>query len=336
MKIVKPSVELLPTNHTIQQMWLNMETGARLCYASEPKEGSTWEDAKRFCLKHINAGHVSIGRHGSVYLKIEDKEFTNKIYNRFYESPFVLMNYSDDDLYITTNYQFASETFGDEFIQKHWCNNPIPENERYTFIVVSQISTSRELNRTSPNNIMEQSTRYVNFYNKGGAICQPWWFDLFLDKYEDIEANVLDDALFIYVDDIGHSWDSTNCKILSNKVGYYDSIVEAHITKWCKDFKFYNSQIEYGMQPQDARESLPLVTATKVAYSYNIKELIEVVNKRYFGTTGKPHPNAKIIGEKFYQYAKRNPILYNCVNDYGEVTSCKYKGFTDSAVNKQD
>ena len=187
MKIVRPSVELLPTNHTIQQMWLNMETGARLCYASEPKEGSTWEDAKRFCLKHIRAGHVSIGRHGSVYLKITDRAIAREIYDEFHKSPFALMNYDNEDLYITTNYQFASENFGNEFIEKYWCNMPIPENERYTFVVTTQISTSRELNRTSPNNIMEQSTRYVNFYSKGGAICQPWWFDLFIKDDEDID-----------------------------------------------------------------------------------------------------------------------------------------------------
>lgn len=336
MKIVRPSVELLPTNHTIQQMWLNMETGARLCYASEPKEGSTWEDAKRFCLKHIRAGHVSIGRHGSVYLKIEDKDFANKIYNRFYESPFVLMNYKGDDLYITTNYQFASETFGDEFIQKHWCNNPIPKNERYTFIVVTQISTSRELNRTSPNNIMEQSTRYVNFYHKGGTICQPWWFNLFTRYDKDVEAVVDNGDLYITFDNKTYNWNNVFCDVLNYDRGYYDSTIKASIIKWYNDFKFYNKQIKYGMPPQDAREYLPLVTATKVAYSYNIKELIEVINKRYFGTTGKPHPNAKIIGEMFYQYAKRNPTLYNCVNNYGEVTSCKYKGFTDSAINKQD
>lgn len=69
------------------------------------------------------------------------------------------------------------------------------------------------------------------------------------------------------------------------------------------------------MQPQDAREYLPLVTATKVAYSYNIKELIEVINKRYFGTTGKPHPNAKIIGQMFYKYIKENTSLYHCIDE---------------------
>lgn len=334
MKIIKPSVELLPVNHTIEQMWLNMERGARLCYASEPKEGNTWEDAKMFCLKHIKAGHVSIGRHGSVYLKIADHVFAEELYNKYKESPFVLMNYDDGNLYITTNYQFASENFENKFIERYWCDMPIPENERYTFVVVTQISTSRELNRTSPNNIMEQSTRYVNFYSKGGAICQPWWFDLFLDKYEDIEATVLDNTLFISINGVRHPWSNTHCKILSNKLGYYDSTVEAHISKWCRDFKFYNIQIKFGMQPQDARECLPLVTATKVAYSYNIKELIEVINKRYFGTTGKPHPNAKIIGKMFYDYIKNHPYVYNHVNDNGEVILCSYDNIMDSSINK--
>lgn len=335
MKIVRPSVELLPTNHTIQQMWLNMETGARLCYASESKEGSTWEDAKRFCLKHIKAGHVSIGRHGSVYLKIADHVFAEELYNKYKESPFVLMNYDDGNLYITTNYQFASENFGNKFIERYWCDMPIPENERYTFVVVTQISTSRELNRTSPNNIMEQSTRYVNFYSKGGAICQPWWFDLFIKDDEDIEVTTIEDNLYISVNGKTSPWCNTHCRILVPNLGYYDSTVERSIIKWYKDFKFYNKQIEYGMQPQDAREYLPLVTATKIAYSYNIKELIEVINKRYFGTTGKPHPNAKIIGRMFYDYIKRNPSFYNNVGKDDKVVSCQYLKDINSMYTKQ-
>lgn len=335
MKIVRPSVELLPTNHTIQQMWLNMETGARLCYASESKEGSTWEDAKRFCLKHIKAGHVSIGRHGSVYLKIADHVFAEELYNKYKESPFVLMNYDDGNLYITTNYQFASENFENKFIERYWCDMPIPENERYTFVVVTQISTSRELNRTSPNNIMEQSTRYVNFYSKGGAICQPWWFDLFIKDDEDIEVTTIEDNLYISVNGKTSPWCNTHCRILVPNLGYYDSTVERSIIKWYKDFKFYNKQIEYGMQPQDAREYLPLVTATKVAYSYNIKELIEVINKRYFGTTGKPHPNAKIIGRMFYDYIKRNPSFYNNVGKDDKVVSCQYLKDINSMYTKQ-
>lgn len=45
---------------------------------------------------------------------------------------------------------------------------------RYTFCIVTQISTSRELNRVSPNNIAEQSTRYVYENN---TICRPHWLE---------------------------------------------------------------------------------------------------------------------------------------------------------------
>lgn len=212
---------------------------------------------------------------------------------------------------------------------------PIPENERYTFVITTQISTSRELNRTSPNNIMEQSTRYINFYSKGGAICQPWWFDLFIKDDEDIEITILENNLYITIDGKTNPWCNTHCRILGPNIGYYDSTVERSLIKWYNDLKFYNSQIEYGMRPQDAREYLPLATATKVAYSYNIKELIEVINKRYFGTTGKPHPNAKIIGRMFYDYIKRNPSFYNNVGKDDKVVSCQYLKDINSMYTKQ-
>ena len=49
------------------------------------------------------------------------------------------------------------------------------------------------------------------------------------------------------------------------------------------------------MLPQDARGALPLDTASKVAYTYTFEEWCDIIDKRYYGITGKPHPNAKII-----------------------------------------
>ena len=50
-----------------------------------------------------------------------------------------------------------------------------------------------------------------------------------------------------------------------------------------------------GMQRQDARGVLPLDTATKCVYTYSIDEWRNIIDLRYYGTTGAPHPNAKII-----------------------------------------
>ena len=49
------------------------------------------------------------------------------------------------------------------------------------------------------------------------------------------------------------------------------------------------------MHRQDARGVLPIDTATKCAYTYSIEEWRHIIDLRYYGTTGKPHPNAKII-----------------------------------------
>jgi thymidylate synthase (FAD) len=136
---------------------------------------------------------------------------------------------------------------------------------RYTFKVVTQISTSRELNRTSPNNISEQSTRYVNLSKKGGAICQPHWMtDEDVEKWED--------------DDLDSN----------SKLSVYLNSCE-------RAFEDYNNLLELGMLPEDARGVLHIDTATVCVYTYTITEWRHILDLRYYGTTGKPHPNAKII-----------------------------------------
>ena len=49
------------------------------------------------------------------------------------------------------------------------------------------------------------------------------------------------------------------------------------------------------MHRQDARGVLPIDTATKCAYTYSIDEWRAIINLRYQGTTGTPHPNSKIV-----------------------------------------
>ena len=49
------------------------------------------------------------------------------------------------------------------------------------------------------------------------------------------------------------------------------------------------------MKPQDARGVLPLDTATVCIYTYSYSEWRHIIDLRYYGTTGAPHHNAKII-----------------------------------------
>lgn len=135
---------------------------------------------------------------------------------------------------------------------------------RYTFCVDTQISTSRELNRVSPNSIAEMSTRYVY---EDGSICRPHWISKKEAELFNNDNNVnLDEAINVYL---------SGCK---------------------RDFEEYKILVDkYKIHRQDARGKLPLDTFTRCVYTYSVDEWFEIIKKRVYNTTGKSHPNATII-----------------------------------------
>lgn len=67
------------------------------------------------------------------------------------------------------------------------------------------------------------------------------------------------------------------------------------ITKLVITCNKYRLLVNKGMHRQDACGVLPFDTATVCIYTYSIEEWRHIIDLRYYGTTGKPHPNAKII-----------------------------------------
>lgn len=55
---------------------------------------------------------------------------------------------------------------------------------------------------------------------------------------------------------------------------------------------------EYGESPQEARAVLPTQLKTEIVITTNLREYIHILNLRYKGTTGAPHPNIKVIAER--------------------------------------
>lgn len=140
---------------------------------------------------------------------------------------------------------------------------------RYTFKVTTQISTSRELNRVSPNNIAEQSTRYVY---EDGTICRPHW----LEGYKISQG--LKGGLYVYKDE--------NTEIeMNNKVRLYTQDCE-------RSFNTYKELVDCGLSRQDARGVLPLDTATEVVYTYSIATWKHIIELR---ADKRAHSNAQII-----------------------------------------
>lgn len=265
MKLIYPIVE----NWTPRDQISHVARCARVCYASETD--NEMSNAKLYNSLE-NKGHTSMFRHESRYYVIIKKNIEEKLYKKIYNElrkydhcPYIGYLVDNGIIYVATNGDFVRNKRYNDLIQLlnyfEVNSNILETNEiakkgiRHTFCITTQISTSRELNRTSPNNIAEQSTRYVNFGKKGGiTICVPHWWD---------------DA----------SW--------------FKKFIHKVYWKGCEIM--YNLCLKIGMKPEDARGVLPLDTATRVVYTYNTFEWENIIKLRYIGYTGKPHPNAKAV-----------------------------------------
>lgn len=280
MNFLEPKVSWWPQKTIAQQI---AKVG-RICYKSEGKQPSsdmTEEERNKFIEerdeKRANdfwkSGHRSMYRHGTAYFFVKHSgKLPGQLWALMTASPYIDYVQDKNHVWISTNMQFVCEhkrlmdvlhpftvdenAFVD-LAQQYDCKDALMLL-RMTLVVTTQISTTRELNRTSPNNIAEQSTRYVNFEKKGGVgIAEPHWYQH------------------------GSRW---------QKMLYYCG---CKVSEW-----MYHLLLRSGMKPQDARGVLPLDTFSIVAYTYNLKEWKHIVDLRYRGTTGAPHPNAKIIGEQ--------------------------------------
>lgn len=263
MKIIEPSVEYWKQGDNVKA---HVAKCARVCYGKE--SGNDDVTINTLLKKH----HWSMFRHESVYAIIPVHERELKDYPLLVLSnPYIKTHTYNGNVYVATNGQFILDKLYPKFIElinmyrvteDEFSNTEFGfDMMRYTFCVITQISTSRELNRASPNNISEQSTRYVY---ENGNICRPHWISSEEAEAFNKDNNVdLDEAINIYL-------------------------------KGCeRDFEEYHMLVDkYKINRQDARGKLPIDTATKCIYTYSIDEWKHIIKLR---TDKAAHPNAQII-----------------------------------------
>lgn len=183
MKIVEPDVQLWKQGD-IEEYDFHIARCARVCYKSDKVDGN-----KQLVERLIESKHYSVFRHWTFYCIIPCEEFSDEYDPRelaFSCSKCIgfdcIVELHNFNLLVVYNGQWALEhpKEHDVFVPyrlspkefENSCKEAF-EMMRYTFCVTTQISTSRELNRVSPNNITEESTRYVT----EGEICRPHWLD---------------------------------------------------------------------------------------------------------------------------------------------------------------
>lgn len=261
--LIDPKVELFSEENVTTEQ--HVAHCARVCYGSEDKP-HTEEQDKKLVKGLINKGHLSMLRHSSEYIALrgitpDDIRVLNAIpYNTFIPYKMLSTN-TQECLYgetwkILRNYRDYIHISPKDMIDI--ISKGIPKRilaYRLTFCITTQIATSRELNRKSPNNIAERSTRYCSSKD-GLSICKPWWWN-----------------------NEGTTEDMRN--------GYLNTMSNAS--------QAYKGMLDKGFKPEDARGVLPLDTATKVVYTYTIGEWKDILDLRLYDKTGKAHPNCKVV-----------------------------------------
>lgn len=261
MKIDNPSVTYLHQERTDD----HIANCARICYANENSNGSS----TRLCEELLRRKHYSMFRHAGVYYIIP---FSVGFYFPHQYGSYIDVYRENEFIYVATNQQCAKEALEEyrEYmisIDKARHTKQFVEQGmiRLTFACNTQIAIGRELNRKSPNNIAERSTRYVDFIKRIGVVfSKPHWLDT-ISFYRGALAKLL---MF-----------GAQCA-----------------------YRIARSKYGLNLPAQDARYFLPIGVETKVAYTYSLKEWEYIINVRLWDYTGKAHPDAKqvaslILGE---------------------------------------
>lgn len=321
MRFLKPDAEIweqkFPDSSSknfqeecIQYMYEHIEKCGRVCYKSSDKIGD--KPAKEFINRLINSGHGAMLEHGTVYLNIPCKldyndygDITwikiksNSSYEEYEANPYTRVNLvkhgwaTEGNIYITTNYRVLVENGWLDDL-KYVCAPTEYHEKRYTICFTTDIGVSREANRHRVDSIAEESTRYCNYnkdkFGKELNYIVPAWFDL-----KDINEAVSKLNPFMS----SEYTEKENQGIAAFYTGDWSAL-----DWWLWGLKCcevaYMKQIELGLTPQQARQSLPLNTKTTLVHTAFESDWKHFFDLRVLGTTGAPHPNMKKVAEIAY------------------------------------
>lgn len=289
MKLIEQSVEVWEQNDLLE----HVARCAHVCYKSDRQS-----DSVKFCKTLESSGHLSTFRHSTVYLWLSKEAYNIddpltlliKSY-QITKFPYAYIAAGNKGYLISVNFQEYAYNGRKSIYDRI---SMLPKSERlsvdeafdlashdynlfaalrFSVFCICQIAISREFNRKSPNNIDEMSTRYVNVGKDGISFIKPYWWE------DENEFKQKRQEVFI---------------------------------KGCNDSEEnYNAMLAIKLPYQAARDKLELDAATQVVYTYTLAEWKHIMNLRYYGTTGKPQPDAQNLASKIRDVINQKLIEHN-------------------------
>ena len=279
MKLIKSSYKIIPQEAGLEGIYKSIERAGRTCYKSSDKITDT--SAKEFVDRMIKSGHGAMLEHGTVYLDFTDD--ITEARKRYIKNPYskVYKNTLEEDwdyphLYVVTNLRVLIENNWLKDLQ-YICEPTEFHEKRICVRFNCSIGISRELNRHRVDSIAEMSTRYCNFSK---------------DKF----GNELTFVIPSHLNEEELKKYGPYHTVVRNKKSA-ESIFIANLNNAEKD---YLDLIDSGWKAQQARDILPLATATEVnhcAFVSDWKHFFDLRDSKY------AHPDmyqlAKPLHEEF-------------------------------------
>ena len=286
MKIQKPQYEIWMQNPGELGIYQQIERAGRVCYKSE--NNTTEDSAKPFVGRMIEHEHYAMLEHGTVYLTCNHGELPLYASNKFSH-----VNTIDGKDYITTNLRVMAENKTLEDLKYRTDFEKGRHELRITVHFTTQIAITREYNRHRANSMAEQSTRYCNYTkNKFGSeisINLPTWVKGDLETNDEKFVELCEDV----ANEETNDWTPIDAWLFANQAAEFA----------------YMKLIAMGCKPQEARVILPLDTNTELVHTAFVSDWKHFFDLRALGTTGAPHPDAKILAEPLYEEFKERGYI---------------------------
>lgn len=310
MKIIKQNAVLMDQT-TPEEAYQHIERIGRTCYKSEDK--ITKDSAAVFCLRMKASNHYAMLEHYMIHLSINSElmmRFMHEVrgvrlqnyfvydYNHvdpnkgwlsgsfrafldFYHASTVSTMVSDtifaalvthfpiffgdikptiiNDAWLVNTWVLSDakfiETINAVDIPKDFCNEILMKHITHTLLFTTDRGVTHEMVRHRPASFAQESTRYCN-YTKG--------------KFGN-EITVIEPGFYERDSELYNLW-KEGCE---------------------HNEKVYFKLIEMGAKPQEARDNLPTSVKADLVVTASEMEWQHIIDLRYHGTTGAPHPQMK-------------------------------------------
>lgn len=316
MKLIKPSVEYIPQEtFDLDGICEHIEKCARVCYKSEDlaKDGESVDFVNRL----IDNQHLAMLEHASVYLESFDKEVCKNLYDRYSENPYskVETSFNLGSIRISTNYRVIQENgwHGDlKCIYNPFFGYSTNSSlNRYTIKIITDLGVCREILRHRKFSFANESTRYCAYdkdkFGNELTFIIPHWVGLPVEKIR---------------------WENGVVYMPANEIFDSDFKKLKCFTDQLNDSeRRYMELRERGLSAQDARQVLPLATKTELIMTGFKEDWDHFFSLRYYGTTGKPHPDMQYIAKLAFDELESK-------SDYRYPRDEFYEGVTGTSFNK--